>query len=439
MGFVFITPPLQGPDEHAHYVRVQYIANGYFIPVNAANEGVGLPYSIDQVAEKTFYDKDIRGDTNQKYDLRSTKAALGIPYRSDIQSKPVMVAYSPVPYLPAIPLVAIANLLNLSPVVSMYLARLALGITSILLFFLAIRIIPYRKYFLVAVGLIPMILFQQAVITADSVSYALLALFVAYILYLRHSTEGQLKKKQWIYVAILCVGIVLVKPLIFLFLPLILLLVKKKYAIRWIGLITVVCITALVGWMLLVGIATAGTSSVIDTIPNGVDTAQQSQIVKENPKRFLRVMWNSYMTQYGDDETRGLIGVFGAADTIYPLWMVIGYAIILGLFAFAASDKKVHLPKRWKVILIGCMVVYFIAVNYALYTGYTPVNFDIIYGVQGRYFLPIIIVSIVLLTGGIYVAKKDFNRFASKAMVALFIFILLALFITVQRYYLYTP
>lgn len=438
VGFVFITPPFQGPDEHAHYVRVQYIANGFFIPVNVDSSDASLPHSIDQVAKTTFYDNDLRGDTNKKYNLHDTKSALRIPYNSTVESKPTMVSYSPIPYLPAVPFVAISNLLNLSPLVSMYLARLALGITSVLIFFLAIRLIPYKKYFFVIIGLIPMILFQQAVITADSVSYALLALLIAYILHLRYLKTPALAKKQWIYLGLLCLVITVVKPLVFLFLPLVLLLVGKKHGIRWILSIAAACAALLLSWMLITS-AAAGPGNIADTTPSGVNSPQQTQIIKEDPKRFARVLWNSYMTAYGDDEVRGLLGIFGAADTIYPLWMFTLYAILIGLFAVISNDKRIYIPKRWQLLTLGIAILYFLAVNYALYTGYTPVNFNIVYGVQGRYFLPIIIASIIVFAGGIYVSKREFNKLVPRAFALVFILVLLALFITIQRYYLYTP
>ncbi len=438
IGFVFITPPFQGPDEHTHYNRVQYIANGYFIPVNVEKNDASLPYSIDQVAYETFYSNDIRGSTNKKYNLQDTKDALKIPYNSDVQTKPVMVTYSPIPYLPAVPFVALSNLLNLSPLVSMYLARLALGIASVSILFLAVRLIPYKKYFFAIVGLIPMMLFQQAVISADSVSYALLALFIAYVLHLRFSVASIPTKRQWIYLGVLCLLITVAKPLIFLFLPLVFLLVKKKHAVRWILSISAVCAVLLAGWM-LVSSAAAGAHNTVDTTPAEANSSQQTQLVKENPKRFLRVLWNSYMTPYGDDEVRGVLGIFGAADTLYPLWMFALYAILLGMFAVISNDKKVRMPKRWQLLTAGIAVLYFLAVNYAIYTGYTPVNFDIVYGVQGRYFLPIIIASIVIFVGGIYVSKREFNKILLPALLLVFILIILSLFITIQRYYLYTP
>lgn len=436
IGFVFITPPFQGPDEQTHYARVQYIANGYFIPVNVEKSQASLPYSIDQVAEETFYDNEIRGDTNKKYNLHDTIAALKIPYSSEVQAKPIMVTYSPIPYLPAVPFVALANILNLSPLISMYLARLALGVAAILIFFFAIRILPYKKYFFVVIGLIPMMLFQQAMITADSISYALLALFIAYVLYLRYSVDAVLTKRQWIYLGVLCLLITIAKPLVFLFLPLVLLLVSKKHAFRWITLTAALAGILLVCWMWLGSIASGG---VTDTTPTEVNSSQQAQIVKENPKRFMRVLWNSYMTTYGDDEVRGVIGIFGAADTAYPLWMFALYTVLLGMFAILSTDKRIVMPKRWQILLVGITVLYFFAVNYALYTGYTPVNFNIVYGVQGRYFLPIIIASIILFVGGVYVAKREFNTFLPRALTLVFILIILALFITIQRYYLFTP
>lgn len=439
VGFAIITPPLQGPDEHSHYVRVQYLANGYFIPVNAQTSGAHLPGSIDKVADRVFYDDDIRGDTNRKYDLNDSRASLKIPYNSAKHIQPVMISYSPVPYLPAIPFVAMANALNLSPIVSIYLARLALGVTCVLIFFLAIRLMPYKKYLLVAIGLIPMMLFQQAMITADSISYALLALFIAYVLYLRHNVGDTLQRNHWIYLGALCLLITVAKPLVFLFLPLVLLLIKKRYAFRIIASITALCAVLLVLWMAIITAAGKGVDVVVDTTPKEVNSVAQAHIVKEHPKRVARILWNSYMTQYGDDEVRGAIGIFGAADTIYPLWMYTAYVGILALFAGITSDKRIYLPKRWKLMTFGISALYFLAVNYALYTGYTPLNFNIVYGVQGRYFLPIIIASIVVFVGGLYVSKKEFDRFVPKLMGSMAILIVLALFITIQRYYLYTP
>lgn len=436
LGFAFITPPFQGPDEESHYNRVQYLANGYLVP--SAN--MKLPKSIAEVTKVTFYEKDPRGATNKHYELHRTKEALKIPYTSEKIYKPVLVTYGLMLYLPAVPGVALANALNFSPLISLYIARVSLGVTAVLLFFLAIKLIPSRKYLLAAVGLIPTLIFQQAVVNADSVSYALLAVFISFILYLRQQTK--IGRKNWLILGGLFIAVLLAKPLLYVFLPLVLLLVRRKHALRWLlGM-------AIVGVVLFVvcAIANNAYSQKIDIAgtPREANSSAQERNLIEHPRRGLRVLWNSYMTSYGDDEMRGVIGLFGAADVLFPLWMVAIYMSVLTVTAvLRLQDKSSPKPinKYWKIGVVAMCMVYFVGVNLALYLGYTPVNYDIVYGVQGRYFLPIIIVlATIIIPGGVSLKyRKDEIKVTRAVVIGLACCILLALFITFQRYFLYTP
>ncbi len=436
LGFIFITPPFQGPDEESHYVRVQYIANGQLFP----SESMELPTSIMKVAKITFYDKDIRGRTNQHYELGRTKEALKIPYHTDETYKPVLVTYNPILYLPAVPGVALANALNLSPLISLYIARISLGLVAILLFFVSIKLIPNKKYLLVAVALIPTLIFQQAVVNADGISYALLALFIAYLLNLRQ--RKTIESKNWLILSLLFIAVFLAKPLLYVFLPLVLVLVKRRHAVRWFAGMAVL---GVVLYLIYNSLSNVYPQTVyIAGTPKEVDSASQMQVLSEQPKRGLRVLWNTYMTSYGDDEARGVIGIFGAADVIYPLWMASVYIAILTLAAFIRIDDKNDsspLHRYWRIAAIGLCAAYFMGVNLALYLGYSPVNFDIVYGVQGRYFLPIIIIlaMVAIPVGMALKNRKDEVR--TKLFIALGILacLLLALFITYQRYFLYTP
>jgi len=436
--FAFITPPFQGPDEEAHYIRTQYIAHGYFVPVDVNSTSASLPQSIEDVLMKTFFADDLRGKTAETYDLYRTKAAINIPLNEELQYKPMMITYSPLAYLPAVPGVFIANQLNLSPLISMYIARLSLGLVSVFLVFMAIKFIPHKKYLFAVVGLIPMLLFQQAMVTVDGVSYSLLALFIAYVLYLR-SIEV-VNKKQWIILGLICVGIIFVKPPIYLFLPLILMAIKKRTDFKWVAIITGVCAAALLSWSFIS--AAHGSDGEVAPLPNGANQQLQLANLVEHPSRIFRVVWNSYMTPYGDDEVRGIIGLFGAADTAYPLWMFSMYVVLLGILCVLNFDQKrtKNIDKRWKILVVILCAGYFAAVNLALYLGYSPLNFDIIYGVQGRYFLPILIVGgAVLFTGGLTILRKDEFKVKIWIVTSVITLVLLALFITFQRYFLYTP
>jgi len=438
ISFALITPPFQGPDEEAHYVRVQYIAHGYVIPVYVDDSNASLPQSLQKILKITFYTDDLRGKTADKYELARTKEALNIPGDASATYKPPMINYSALPYAPAIPGVAISNLLNLSPLISMYIARVFLGVASVIIMFFAIKLIPRKKYLFAAVGLIPMLLFQQAMVAIDGVSYALLALFIAYVLYLNEKVT--IRKKQWLFLGLLCIALVLAKPLIWLFIPFIFLLAKRKQALIWIAGIAVACVIAFAALTLASNIKSQPDAG--STLPDNVNSTSQLEMLLSNPKRGLRVAWNSYMTTYGDEETRGVIGVFGAADTLLPVWMYSLSVIVLGLLCVLKLDDKrtKEITRGWKIFTITLLLAYFGAVNLAIYLSYTPVNFDIIYGVQGRYLLPMIIVAAALIfTGGIVVGKKDASKVKLYVAVATLSLVLLSLLIVLQRYYLYTP
>lgn len=438
IGFVLITPPFQGPDEVAHYIRTQYIAHGYLLPVDVKKAGASLPISIQRVVDGTFPKEGIVGKTWEKYHLGLTKAALNLPLDPKHTYQPHMITYTALPYLPAALLVFIANVLNINPLISLYIARLALGLTSVGLIFLAIKLVPNRKYLFAAIALTPMILFQQAVVTIDGISYAFLLLFICYVLYL--AKREAITTKQWTTLGLVCVAIMSAKPLVFLFLPFLLILSGRKYAKAWITSIALICVVVFAG----INIYNSHKQEAVydPNTPATVDSGRQLDNLKSHPKRFLRVLWNTYMTEYGDEEVRGVVGVFGAADTKYPLWMTLGFVLILGYFAgvvVSDEDKKIYVNKLTRLIILGLVAFYFILVNLLIYLSFSPFNFNIIYGVQGRYFLPILIMIPTLIAP--YLIAKPTRRFRilGYAVAALAVFVVLALFITFQRYYLYTP
>lgn len=144
-------------------------------------------------------------------------------------------------------------------------------------------------------------------------------MFLVYIFHL-YAQSTDIQRNQWIKLIILCGAIVWCKPLLYLFLPLILILIKKKNFWRW-------SITAAAISLLLLGANTIMTNNAakydinsardgIGSLPDHIQPDKQLQNLKDHPKRGVRVLWNSYMTPFGDDEIRGVVGTFGAADKI---------------------------------------------------------------------------------------------------------------------------
>lgn len=447
LSFALITPPFQGPDEPAHYVRVQYIAHGHLIPTNTEKNGISLPESIRDTIKLTFFKDDIRGLTAKKYNFNYTKEAIKKPFNSDKRYSPLMVSYNFLTYLPAAPGVFFSNLLNLSPVISLYVARISLALSSVAIVYFAIKLLPNKKYLFIFITLIPMMLFQQSMVGTDGVSYAVLMLFLAYVFYL-YAQHTDIQRNQWIKLIILCGAIVWCKPLLYLFLPLIIILVKKKGFWCW-------SIAAATISLLLLGTNTLMTSNAakyninsardgVGSLPDHIQPDKQLQNLKDHPKRGVRVLWNSYMTPFGDDEVRGVIGTFGAADTLYPLWMSYVYVFVLGIVAMVSLEKNkqtLTVPRYWRWLAVLLAIIHFIAVNLAIYLAYTPYNFDIVYGVQGRYFLPtLIIIFMALFLGrGTELKSRDRQTIVAVSSLGVFVMVVLAILVTFQRYFMYTP
>lgn len=442
LGFALITPPFQGPDEQAHYIRAQYVAHGYLIPVNARDANASLPTSVQKSLKKTFFEDDLRGNTTDKYELYRTKQAAELPLNPTDRYQPPMVSYNFLTYLPASLGIFIANQFNLSPVISLYIGRILLGLTSVGLVFLAIKLMPTKKYLMAVLALLPMMLFQQAVIGTDGVSYAILFVFIAYLFHL-YAQKTPVTRKQWLIFFGICAAVVWAKPLLYLFLVLSVILIKKPGALKWLAGAAVVSLLffGINSWMN----AQAGvyeTSGTPPGAPENVQSSQQLSNLIEHPKRGLRVLWNSYMTPVGDDETRGVIGVFGPADTLYPLWMTYLYVGVISVAAILSFERtRLYIHPLWRWLAAVLCVVHFVGVNLAIYLGYTPYNFDIVYGVQGRYFLPTAIVLLIAIFAGrgIILKKNDQRLVLNYTMPLVFCLVVLAVFVTYQRYFLFTP
>jgi uncharacterized membrane protein len=120
--FILITPPLQGPDEQAHFVQAYRVSEGK-IGASLASPAKDelLPTSLTKTYRLLFYgSNDIRFDGNRKYSLGETKQALNIPLDQHIKTKSRYLSgtgYSPIPYVPQAIMIAIGRIFNLPPVV----------------------------------------------------------------------------------------------------------------------------------------------------------------------------------------------------------------------------------------------------------------------------------------------------------------------------------
>jgi uncharacterized membrane protein len=345
-----------------------------------------------------------------------------------------VTSYSPVGYLPQAIGIFAGLLLNLPPIVLMYIARLASLIAWIGLIFISIRLVPSKKWAFVGLGLLPMLVAQAISPGIDAISIGLGVLFIALVLKMR--TFPNISQKWWIALVIIACLIALTKQTTIVVLGFAFLLKYTQLDTeKWKGFfkkcsIFVLPAIVFIGWTLVVYAQNLGGTTAIE----GQNSAGQISNMLHHPFRFIQVLFNTFFTTWGDNVINSFIGNFGWADT--PLaggFVGLGYIFIAGMLFINYETVKEKINRREKWLLVILALIYIIGTCLALYVLYSPVDFNIVYGLQGRYFLLYLFIIVPLFAGlQLKMPKKYFVTFACTGSLFLLTISVLTIFI---RYY----
>ncbi|MCB9822873.1 DUF2142 domain-containing protein [Candidatus Nomurabacteria bacterium] len=420
--FIFLTPPFQGPDEQAHFSQVYRYSEGKLSPSS------DLPRGVVRTFKAVFYEDDIRFKANEKYDLRRTKRALlNIPLEQNIRVNGAPYSgttYSPIVYLPQIAVVFVGRLVNMPVILLLYMARVASLASFITLMYLAIKYISVARWPLFVAGIIPMSLFSASMVSSDSVTLGASALFIALIIG-TFTSKSSMSRKSILVLIFATILLAMTKLVSMVLLPILLLIVLKKNLVKErrkalilaLALLGIGLLTA-IAWQV---IASANSGSINASLPQHVVPAEQIKLIILEPQKFLFALWNTYFYSWGDSVAYSFIGTFGWADTTMALPFVItGYTIlVLTFLANRAKDAELlsFRGKSNRIVLALVILLYVIGVNAAMFVFYSPVDFNIIVGVQGRYFIPaLFLLAVFAANSDQLVIKEKAYKFIVKIM-----------------------
>ena len=173
---IFCIPPYNVPDEYAHFVKsfASYEIND--------DKGVTyMPVSFDNFSYKYIHGMM---DSSVKYNTKNYFSDILEDGNYDIvSSKPFVYTNTKylkiLPYLPSIPVIYVARMLNFSPLVISLLGRFTSLIITVVLSYIAIKNIPYFKKLIVIIALFPIFL-HQSVINQDYLTNLMALLIVAF-------------------------------------------------------------------------------------------------------------------------------------------------------------------------------------------------------------------------------------------------------------------
>ena len=415
--FAFINPPLQAPDEGPHYLRAYAIGTGHFdfdanrtypadvdalfrtfsIAWTSAHDGNAIKGRTEGAFENPLPKDIVRGEcvANHYADYAKllandadTIAIYGAPDASRIK-EPVLFVI--LPLLPQAIGIAIAKLLGFGALGCLYAARIANVAAYALLCYAALKNCKRYRPVFTAVMLMPLALF-----IAGSCSYDGVILGIYFFTASYYCKDEITTRDVWLFTAAFAV-MCSAKINNLLWITLLLVLPKKAWKTKLKKWHT--ALIALGGFAVLYAGITGWNAVAMHNYPEigrmieGVNQAAQLRFIFENPLRTAAVFWG---TLYENSFFLSGLGSFGNVDlhitavgTLSVLVLVLGAAL--------SVHEKSSLSPRSAVGLFGLAAAYTASVLAGLYITYTPVAMVRVIGLQTRYFIPVILMLLVLL------------------------------------------
>jgi uncharacterized membrane protein len=406
--FIFLTPPFQVPDEQAHFARAYQISQGGLLAEHIPY-GVGgyMPETIRTTAD-TLIGK-LPGNYNLKVKPQFIMSHLSDELRPDKKGYVHFentALYSPVVYAPAAAGMRLTSIFDNSPLVLFYAARLFTMLAWVGLAYAAIRLIPIAKWSFAVLALAPMAMYQGASISADAPTLGFCFVTVAWFVRLALQ-QAHITKKQWLATILLLLALGFVKQpyallgLLFAVMPAAR-FASVRHRWRFVGSALAVLAVGMVGWYLLAKGLYAQSPFLIDRtiLPN-----EQLTYVLQNPLHYIKASLVTHFTPLGDGTFQEFVGTFGWLDARLPLWAALGYLLCLLLSLSAGKDeKRLGRTQRWTGLAIVAAIV--AGVDLLLYMYWNAVGAPTILGIQGRYYLMIMPLVLVLLWGSFEIKTR---------------------------------
>ncbi len=419
--FMVLTPPLWGLDEQAHFARAYKITEGSFISnTDANNPANSMPTNFSELFNYRVHDiLDVvkNGSILDRKDVTDSEVYTAFGSQKFSESRgyfPVIANYSPVAYPGPVFAILVAKLLNLSMGMTLLLARLLSLVAYIVIVAVALWLLRSTKvkWLIFSLALLPTSIFQAAVVTADNTMIAISILFFSALisLFVTKNPRDKIISK-WI-LAITSILAPLTKAnqlfisLVLLFIPA-KLLGGKKQSIRYKVAVIAVMVVAAVGWSFVSQVTQGG--SVTQRADQAIiSPSSQIEYAMTNPHLFAEAIIRSLIS-FGDAYFSGLFITVSGNSIRIPI--VIAFMLVgaLLLTAFYAKDDLKNFRKinTWLSVLA---LLTSLSIFGALYAGFTPLAGRVVEGVQGRYFLPLLLPLIMMIAYVTPISLKTSDR-----------------------------
>ncbi|WP_022948811.1 DUF2142 domain-containing protein [Methylohalobius crimeensis] len=431
---LILMPPYQNADESAHFMRADHISRGGII---GHRDGKSSGGTID--AELMLLGGAVQGipfHTENKINAEALKSAArihwnGATFDAWFQNT---APYPPTLYFPSVLSIWVGKALDLSVLNTLLLARATNALTTITLACAAMFLARGKTLAFAAVFLLPMSAALAGAVSQDGPLLGLSALYGALIANALRG-RGGLNGKGTVFAALVITAVVMARPP---YAPALMLLPLAATNPRHGWTAVAGALAAVGGWSMLA----ASEAVVVMTFPEGTpNPSEQLQTIALHPIQSLAVLANT-VDQYGWPWVKQMIGVLGWLDTRLPQFFYIAACSIVLLICgvtFEQEPQSRH-PRSVGLALAAIAPAMIVGIMVIQYLYWSQLNAPVVAGVQGRYFLPVLLMLIPFLPG---IRIKE-NGVAHTVLIGTFagwalVTIVVTVWAVVNRYYLSAP
>lgn len=423
MVFSCVMPPLSAGDEYAHFLEayklsskmmhVQFHTQGYI--ALRADDYDSAVYLHDMASISDWYETFEKGNIDEMVPAAEHSTVSNLAWYV---------------YIPSAIGITLARLFRCSGHVLLILGSLFNLLAVTFLFMLSIKIAPRGKLFFACLGLVPEVLYFANSFSYDGTNLALCVFLTAYFLYMYEAVPRITMK----HVGIFCIIFMLMLPIktVYVWFGLLLLILPvRKLAISKKVIVGTGIVCAIAGlafcFMMLPQFKYLLTAS--EAVSTGLQTSEGVSLnyIRSNPKYFIEVIFNTIFQDVNgfkikDQYLVTSLGQVMASDRysgrdifLLPAWMC---GVIMFVFCISLEDTRenqLNQIRRYSIAGLG-ICIYF-SVLLAMYFVSTMTIDRKVYGVQGRYFLPIYALFPLVFKNQFFAMKIDTRKICLFSMV----------------------
>jgi uncharacterized membrane protein len=391
-----VVPPLRGPDEIAHFLRIYSYARGDLLPSTEVNGRKGIFVEHGLYTQLSFFkNAGERFARNKEQGLRYGEIMEDYPHTGGTLDEEEQAAkflpfagtegYNPIAYAPYVLAAAIGDLLGLNFPNLLLLMRFLGLITFTAMAAYAIKAVPTLKWAFVLIATLPVSLYNRSVLSADGAAFAYALVITALCFGAVQQSGPVWERSLWMTLCALSKQ----PQIVFVLLELMICRITELRR-RWSSLALVVVPSLILSplWVVAVS-ADIGAWRLFEAETNpreNFDPLWKLAYMWEHPLHFPLAAWRA-LTAWGDRLWEELIGILGWQDVLLQPWTYLLLTVLLLLVPLQKLNLDGAARARVAIMTAFAVAVYIATVYLIFFLVYTSLNIDHVRGVQGRYFV----------------------------------------------------